>query len=301
MKTALVLGGGGARGLAHVGVLKVLDKEGLRPDLIVGCSIGSIVGGMYAQMPDSAWVERRLREFFSSTEYENLQIGVLERRRSAQDEDDFIHQIARNLMKRVLLNMVVSRQSILKNDQLNDALEFLLKKGDITKTKIPFACNATDLVNGKPVLFTAGDIQQAVKASSSIPGYLPPVATDSQLLVDGAVTYALPIPFARTLGADFVIAVDVRQKIKPQNDFKNVFDILFRSSAISSSILEDEIASDADILLQPDVGDFFWYDFQKMDDFIRAGEAAAYQKIADIRETMHPVRKSLWKRLLKLK
>ncbi len=292
MKTALVLGAGGARGLAHIGVIKVLEQEGFQPDLIVGSSIGAIIGGMYAQTRDIRWVEHRVREFFESHEYADLRVDVLERHGSDRNENDFLHQIARNLVKRVLLNMIVSRQSILRDDRLGQAMGFLLKSGDIRETEIPFACVATDLVKGQPVLFTEGDIQLAVKASSSIPGYLPPVPYNSCLLVDGAVAYSLPINYAYQLGADRVIAVDVRQRIKPQDKFENVFDILFRSSAVTAEILCQEIAARADVLLQPDVGNYLWYDFQKMNDLIQAGEDAAYQKLTEIRQHIGLARKA---------
>ncbi len=298
MKTALVLGAGGARGLAHIGVIKTLVAEGLQPDLIVGSSIGAIIGGMYAQTKDIRWVENRVQEFFRSHEYADLRVDVLERRGSDKHENDFLHQIARNLVKRILLNMIVSRQSILKDDRLGHAMGFLLKNGDIRDTAIPFACVATDLVYGKPVLFTEGDIQLAVKASSSIPGYLPPVPYNSYLLVDGAVAYSLPINYAFQLGADRVIAVDVRQKIKPQNEFENVFDILFRSSAVTSEVLCNEIAAQADVLIQPDVGNFYWYDFQKMTELVQAGEDAAYQKLPEIRQILKPRKRGkLWQLL----
>jgi len=299
MKTALVLGGGGARGLAHIGVLKVLERHGFRPDLIVGCSIGSIIGGMYAQTPDINSIEQKVREYFKSTEYESLSISVLERHRDTEYDDDFLHQIARNLFKRVLLNMVATRRSILKNDKLDSTIKYLIKPGDISETEIPFACNATDLVSGEPVLFTQGDIQLAIKASSSIPGYLPPIQWDSKLLVDGAVTYSLPVKFAQDLGAQKIISVNVKQTLKPQADYRNVFDILLRVNSVTSSLLYKETAKQADLQIEPDVGDFLWYDFKYIDEIIRAGEQAALNKLEELNKKIIQPSKSFWKRFFK--
>lgn len=286
MKKALVLGSGGARGLAHIGVLRVLEKEGFKPDLIVGCSIGAIIGGMYAQTPHIQKVEERIRKFFASNEYHDLNIDKLERGLGQSNGYDFLHHIARNLMRRVLVNMVANKSSIMSQEKLDEAVKFLINKGDIQDTNIPFACNAVNLVDGKPVLFQKGDIREAIRASSSIPGYLPPVRSNSNYLVDGAVAFALPIKYARSLGADFIISSDVRQEMQPQREFSSVFDIILRVNTITLNILYDEICRESDIHLKPEVGSFNWYEFEKMDGMIRAGEEAAQAHISEIRTTI---------------
>lgn len=284
MKTALVLGGGGARGLAHIGVLKVLEEIGCRPDLIVGCSIGAIVGGMYAQNPDSLFIEREVNRYFASEEYQNLNIRIMERNLSQEGEDDFLNQIARNLQKRVLLNLVANRQAILKEDKFSHTIDYFISDGDIAETEIPFACNATDLIKGEPVLFTMGAIRTAIKASSTIPGYLAPVGIDSRVLVDGAVTYPLPIHYARMLGADRVLAVDVKPSLRPQVEFKNVFDILMRSNAITAAFSAKQTGMEADVTISPGVGEYSWYDFRQMNRIIEAGELSAKARVGDIRK-----------------
>ncbi len=296
LKIGLVLGAGGARGLAHIGVLKVLEREGIRPDLIVGCSAGAIVGAMYAQNPNVEWVEKRMREFLTSMEYDDLELQYIEGQ-GEKDHHDFMRQIARNLMRRVLLNIVASRTSLLKNDKFGNVIRFLVKPGDIRDTQIPFGCVATDLVSGKPIYFTEGDIQLAVQASSSIPGYLPPVRYDSKVLVDGAVVYNLPIPFARKMGANFIVTVDVKRELRPINDFKNVFDIILRASDITSYILHQEISQDADISIQPEVGEYMWYEFKRLDELIHAGEEAAYAKLDQIKDLAHHRKRKLWAQL----
>ncbi|GAB4375128.1 MAG: hypothetical protein Kow0042_20310 [Calditrichia bacterium] len=301
MKTALILGGGGARGMAHLGVLRVLEREGIVPDLIVGCSVGAVIGGMYAQNPDIDAVQNRLQAFFMSKVYDELNIEVLEKHRDIEEKKDLIHQIVRNAMKRVMLNLVVSRISIIKADKVDNVIRFLIDEGNIEDTKIQFACNATDLTHAQPVLFTEGDIRFAITASSTIPGYLPPVQHNSQILVDGAVTYTLPVKFARTLGAEFIIAVDVKSRLLPQAKFNNILDVILRANAITSSLLAEEASDVADILILPPVGDFHWYDFRKMEEIIRAGENAALLRLPEIKEGLKKSEESFWRRLFRIR
>ncbi len=299
MKTALVLGAGGARGLAHLGVIKVLEREGFKPDLIVGSSAGAIIGAMYAQNPHLEAVENRMRKFLASDLYNEMGIEILEKHKD-NDDEDFLRQVARNIMKRVMLNMVASRQSILKDRRMDDVIDFLLDGGNIRETKIPFACIATDLVSGRPVIFNEGDLRTAVRASSSIPGYLPPVEYQSKILVDGAVVCNLPIGVARNLGAETVISVEVKQELKPQQDFKNVIDIILRAANVTSQALNEKMSHDSDIQIMPHVEDFMWYDFDKMDTLMRAGEEAAYTKLREIKNIISKPELHFWQRLSKL-
>lgn len=299
MKTALVLSGGGARGLAHLGVLKVLENANIKIDLIVGCSFGALIGGMYAQTPQVQTIERRLRFFRQTDHYKNL--GVKALRKPVYDSDDFLKQFARNLRERVLLNVIVNRISVLKEDRLTNAINYLIKKGRVEHTAIPFACNATDLVTGKGILFTHGDIREAIAASTTIPGYFPPVELDGKKLVDGAVTYNLPIKFARTLGATFVIAVDVHPLLREEEDFRNVFDVIIRSSTITANLLTEESFGNADVLITPQVDKFFWYDFDKAEGLIKAGEDSTYPHIQEIHDGTSLKRESLLGRLFRFR
>ena len=296
-KKALVLGGGGARGLAHLGVLRILEMERLRPDLIVGCSIGAIIGGMYAQTPDIQKVEKRVREFFASEVYRNLKIDRVQRGIGSENGDDFLHHVASNLMRTVFVNLVANRQSILDKDEVDEAINFLIEAGNISETKIPFACNAVDLVSGESVLFREGDIRKAIRASSSIPGYVSPVQQNSGLLVDGAVANALPSNYAKELGADLVISVDVRQKIQPHENFQGVFDIILRANMITLDYLYEELSQNADLIIRPEVGKYNWYDFQKIDELIKAGENAAHSLRRELRTATGKAKHGFFNRL----
>jgi NTE family protein len=280
MVTALVLGGGGARGLAHLGVLKVLEQENIKFDMIVGCSFGALIGGMYAQTANFSLVQRKMEEFKKSKEYRDLGVKMLQKPSFASD--DFMRQFARNIRDRVLLNVIVNRISVLKENRLINSINFLIDDDLIENTKIKFACNTTDLVSGRPILFTKGDMREAVLASTTIPGYFPPLEVNGKRLVDGAVTYNLPIKFAKALGAKNIIAVDVHSILQRDGDFKNVFDVILRTSTITSAMLTEETMDEADVIITPDVGKYLWYDFDKSDELISAGEEATYNKLSDV-------------------
>ncbi len=286
MKVALVLGGGGARGLAHLGVLKVLEKEKIRFDYIVGCSFGAIIGAMYAQTPQVSLIEKRLRNFVHTEAYQKL--GIEKMKRQPVREEDYFRQLTNSIRNRVMLNVVASRISMLKGERLKNAVYYLVKPGKIEDTHIPFACNSTDLITGRPVLFTQGDIRKAVLASSSIPGFFPPVKIDGKMLVDGAVTYNLPIKFARALGADFVIAIDVHPVLQKEENLNNVFDVFLRANTITATLLTEETLHDANMVITPDVGQYLWYDFDKAEHIVRAGIEAAYAHVEELRQIVSP-------------
>ncbi len=288
MKTALVLGGGGARGLAHLGVLRALEKADISIDLIVGCSFGAIVGGMYAQMGKAVAVENRLREFVHSREYRALGLDWI--RKPKLETEDYLRQLARNVRERVFLNLIAHRISVLKAERLENAICFLIDEGTFQQTRIPFACNATDLVTGQPVLLTEGSLRRAIQASASIPGYFPPVVMNGKKLVDGAVTYNLPVHFARSLGANRVIAVDVHPQLYTENNFRNIFDVLMRANTITGYMLNEQSSQEGiDLVIRPMVSHFYWYEFDRAEEIIEAGEQAANQLMETVRQMLRPV------------
>ncbi len=283
-RTALVLGGGGARGLAHLGVLKALEQENIRIDLIVGCSFGALVGAMYAQNPIARLVEEHMKDFLDTPAFTKLGLGNI--RQNSVGSDDYFSQFFKSVKDWIILGIGAKRTSLLKADRLQGAVDFLIEDGGMRDTVIPFVCNASDLITGQPHLFTSGSIRQAVTASMTIPGYFPPVELEEQLLVDGAATYNLPIKFAHQMGAEFIIAVDIHPVLQPENEFKNVMDIILRSKTISANILSEETLYGADILLAPPVKSFNWYEFDRAEELFRAGEEEAYRHIDLIRQSL---------------
>lgn len=279
-KIGLVLGGGGARGLAHVGVLQALEKANIQIDILVGCSFGALIGGLYAQHPDAEMVYERLYKFMYSDAFKNLGLEMVRKR--SIPSDDTLRQLTRNIKDWVMLNVLAKRISILKQRRLLDVVSSLIDDREFADYPLTFACNATDIVSGKPVLFHRGKVRPAIAASMTIPGFFPPMEINGQMLVDGAVTANLPIAFARQLGAEFIIAVDIHPHLHPENDFRNVIDVILRTNTITANTLSEATLKGADILIQPPVKEYYWYEFDRYKEIIQAGEAATNMALPEI-------------------
>ena len=207
-KIGVVLGGGGARGLAHVGLLKVLEANNIKIDFITGTSMGALVGAMYAQNPDASRIESRVREFISSDKFKRAGRNYF-RHQSDYEPQDLIQHLGREFKKRIIINLAAHRISLMKGERLTLAVNDLIENGNIEDTKIPFACSSTDLNHGEAFIFKSGDIRNAITASAAIPGFIPPLKLDGRLLVDGSICDNFPVDTIREMGANFVIASNV--------------------------------------------------------------------------------------------
>ncbi len=282
-KVALVLGGGGARGLAHVGVLKVLEREKIPIDLIVGTSAGALVGGMYAYLKDADAVEERFRDFLNSKIYNRT---GMPRFLMKKDAENFFGQVATRLGERIVINLAYSRQGLFERKRLEEAIDFLVEPLAIEELRIPFAAVAVDLNSGKEIIYTKGDLRQAIEASSSLPGFLPPLQQDSRALVDGAVLHTVPVIPARKLGAEFVLAVNVSADLEPNPELENVIDVLFRANSITSHRHSLQQLEKADIILRPDVGRTHWANFSRLEELVGRGEVVAKRALPVLRRLL---------------
>lgn len=222
---ALVLSGGSARGFAHAGVLKVLEANGLRPDLIVGCSAGSIIGSLYASGLDAAQVERAVASLDTSAFGEVAVPG---------------------------LAFLSSPLGLLRGDRLHGFIDRNVARHRIEDFPIRFAAAATNLESGQPAIFNAGDVGLAVQASSAIPGLLAPARIGGQLYSDCQVSNPLPVLAARLLGARRVIAVDV---VYPPGDagLTSSVRVMFQAFTIATFRLKEWEATGADLVIAPDL------------------------------------------------
>ncbi|MBN1155575.1 patatin-like phospholipase family protein [candidate division KSB1 bacterium] len=279
----LALGGGGARGLAHVGVLKVLEREHIRIDIITGSSAGALVGAMYAQHADSHQVETKIRNFINSPDFESIGFDQLEQK---EQSENILSQIAENIKERLVINIAFSRTSLVSNKRYLKAISSLVDEGDISKTNIKLGIVASDIVSGESILFEHGDIHTLTLASSSVPGYLPPIEYDDFTLVDGAVLAPLPILEAYRLGADIVIGVNVMPDLNLQATQDNIIDIIMRNSQIMGIKYSQLLSQKADYVLRPDVGQYHWANFKEFDYLIKAGEMICQEKIKEIKAVL---------------
>lgn len=283
-RVGLALGGGGARGAAHFGVLKVLEKEKIPIDLITGTSMGAIAGGMYSQNPDAEAVIERYRSFLDNTDYEEL--GLKNIVPVGSEEPHILQRFARTIAKRIYISSMGYRSGIMKPEVLEGALRELLDRGNVQDTKIPFGAVATDLNSGNTLLLTEGSLRRAVRRSALIPGYLPPESDGSRLITDGGVSEPVPVDSARKMGADVVIAVSVDPMDMSGIEDPNMINIMRRCDLIRGIYMAKVQMDSADTAIWPDLSDIHWSEFMSSDDFIKAGEEEARKKLPEIRRAI---------------
>lgn len=282
-KVALVLGGGGSRGFAHIGLLKALEEHQIPVDLIIGVSAGAIVGGLYAYYRSAEILEQKIRDFLFSEEFFRKYSAM---KRNARPSDSFFHQIAQKVKERLILNTAATKIALSDEKDLQQGINTLFQGiSFFEELRIPFICVASDLISGEPVFFTSGNLQTAIRASSSIPGIFPPVPHGNWLLVDGAATNNLPADYVRNHYPNYlIIASDVSENIDLKTELDSAYDIVVRSSNILQYNYQKKLRQFADIVIRHEVGNFHWSDFDHFDQLVRLGYEKSLQFMPEIRQ-----------------
>ena len=258
-KIGLALGGGAARGLAHIGVLEVLQKEGIPIDMISGTSAGAVIGALYAKGRDSGTVK-------------NLVRGLTRKRLLS------------------LADLIPSRTGLIQGEKIKELLEVAIGGAlAFTDLKIPFACTATDIMTGEEVVINQGSVLDGVRASISIPLIFSATKWKSRYLVDGGLVNPVPVNILKGMGADFIIAVNVIPNFKAeiQNTEKlkgpGILDIIMHTMYIGNALLVRHSLEGADISIEPKVRHIGAGDFHRADECIIQGEQAAREHVPEIR------------------
>jgi NTE family protein len=281
-KIGLALGGGGARGFAHIGILKVLDREGIRPDIIVGTSIGSIVGGAIVSGMTVNALEERADAFLESDLYRSSELKAMGDAESGA-EQRMSRRIQTYFKTKIRLAQALFRPGILPSKDMEEFVNFFIPDIQIEETVIPFGAVTTDLTSGECVFLTHGSLRQAILASSSVPGALPPVEVEGRQLADGGVICTVPAGYAAELGADFVIAVSIDRDILLGSELQTAVDIYVRAGEIMGFHLEQHHLKHADLVIRPNLGNIHWTDFSQSKELIALGEAAARKSLPELR------------------
>jgi len=244
----VALGGGFARGLAHVGVLKVLEEEGIPVSFIAGTSVGSVIGAAYCS-------------------------GI-----SAKE----LEEIAGLVRFKHFARWTISRFGIASNDRMTGFLKKIVRARTFEELRIPLAVSTTDFVTGDAVVFRSGDLIDPVRASCAYPGMFLPVNINGRLLIDGLLAHAVPTVPLREMGADKVLAVYLSAHWVNLNGPRHVFDVIGQCFSIAQQKMCGLWESAADVIVTPDVRGFSYDGFERASDLIAAGEAvtrAALPKI----------------------
>lgn len=249
---ALVLSGGAARGYAHVGVIKALEAHGLRPNLVVGSSAGSIVGALYASGLDPAELESAIGEL-GHGQFSDLEVRGF--------------------------GLLPGSMGVVRGDGLHRYVDARVKRHRIEEFPLRFAAVATDLANGETQIFNAGDVGAAVVASSAVPGIVTPAEIGGRRYIDGQLSSPVPVEAARRLGAKTIIAVDV---IYPPEDAnpRTAVGVLFQAFTITVSRLKATEVVRADVVIAPEIASSTGqFGFGMMAQLIAAGEKAGNDAI----------------------
>ncbi len=247
-RIALVLGAGSARGLAHIGVLQVFNENGIFPDIIVGSSMGAMVGGIYACGADLVMLDKMINKIDTRT----------------------------------FFDVKIPRMGFVAGKKISSLLDLLTKKKQFNELDIILQMAATDLLSGQTVVLQEGSVAEAIRASISIPGVFHPVRREGMILVDGAITDRLPVDIALKNNADLVIAVDVTFTEDRSIEIRNVLDVIMSSLDLMQKRHFEASALNTDFLLQPKVGNYASSDFQKSAQIVEMGRQAAREQVNDI-------------------
>ena len=272
-KIGLALGGGGARGLAHIGVLAVLEREGINPLCITGSSIGAIVGGMYSWLHNAQTLKEKALEFLKSPAFKQIGIDFFSKSHSKTTGLRNEHLWSKIKLKLSFLKTIKS-PSIISPKQTEKLFSYI-PHIPIQDLSIPFSAIATDIISGEEIILDKGDLKTAVKASAAIPGVFPPVQIDNYLLLDGGASDSIPVHVLKNKGADFIIAVDVTHCIRKVKRISNALTIIHRIDDITTFHLTQERLSGSDFIIRPAVRDIEWYEFGRAEEIIKLGEKAA--------------------------
>jgi NTE family protein len=281
-RIGLVLSGGGAKGIAHIGVLKVLEEYGIQPDYITGTSMGSIIGGLYSL----GYSAEELETLMLSQNWDAVLYDIIPRNSISLEEKECDGRYALTFpIKGLGISLpkgLVAGQNI---SQLITKLTVSAHQTtDFHKLPIPFLCIATNIETGEPVVLDSGFLPEAIRASMSIPSMFTPVIYEDKLLVDGGLVRNFPVSDCLQMGADFIIGVDVGTGLQNRDDLTSLVSIMEQTISFQGAYSTQEERKLCDILIMPKVEDYSITQFQKADSLIALGEYAARQVIDQLIE-----------------
>jgi NTE family protein len=283
LQVGVALGGGAARGLAHIGVLEVLEQAQIPMDVITGTSMGALVGGLYLVEGSASRLIERMRQFLASEAFQSAPFERLRERRNNKENSGFFSTATAAIRKGFLYSYSLRRQSIISEEVFSQLINSTLPDIRIQDLPRPFAAVSLDVISGKEVVWTKGSLRQAVLASSAIPGFFPPVKDRGRLLVDGNWTSPIPVRSARRLGADAVIAVDISRDAERQQDYQRGVNLILRANLLLTAALREMQLEEADLVLRPEVGRIHWADFGPAEELVELGRKVALSHLDKLR------------------
>lgn len=291
MKLGIALGGGGAKGMAHIGVLEALDEQGIRPQFVSGTSIGAVIGALYCLRGGAQTLRADAYNMVQSPEFKNLELDRFYTR-----DKSLLRHFKKEVFEKFYYGSLLFKKAHFKDDATHRLLRNLFGDKEFSDLKIPFCCNALDLESGEETVFNSGRLAEAVRASCAIPGIFPPFELAGKIFVDGGVSNNIPIAPVKALGARIVLAVYLGEKPRFAEPANSGYRILQRSFFIMKYSFDKRILAEADLVINPEVNECHWADFSSLDSLIQKGREAASESLGYVREVCKPLHR-LKKRL----
>jgi NTE family protein len=267
IRVGLALSGGAARGIAHIGVLQYLEERGVKPCCIAGTSAGSIVGAFYC----------------------------------AGNSIDDLKKIIKKMSWKDLVKITIPRKGLIDSSRLLRVIKEQLGDTTFEELKIPLFINAVDLISGEEVVFKKGSVAEAVQASCAIPGIFTPVKLGQHLLVDGGLIDNVPVALIDKRNIDYIIAVNVGAQKPLKKEPDNIFEVLIQSFDIIRRQRDMPAYKSADKLIEPDLGDFSFWDNSKLNDLVRIGYDEAKYTLDEVNFTSKKINLFGWIKNKKVK
>jgi len=276
-KIGLVLSGGGAKGVAHIGVLKAMEEAGLTPDFITGTSMGSIMGGLYS----IGYSADEIAELVTNIDWDQVLTNKIPLDKVTFEEKEYYGRYLLDLYLKdkelILPSGVIEGQALM--DIFSELTRPVHNIQDFNKFPIPFACVATNIVTGEPVVLKSGSLASAMRASMAIPTVFTPIKIDGKLLVDGGLVRNMPVPEVINMGADIIIGVYVSSDFSPEEELTSFISILTQSALITGIFDTREQLEKCDILVTPDLKDFSTGSFHSSAAILEIGMEAGQQYV----------------------
>ena len=270
-KIGVALGGGAARGFAHIGVLEILEKEHIPIDMIAGTSMGAVIGVLYAQGKTAAEIKK-------------IAIDI-----------DWVRMVQ-------LVDPALPKTGFIAGNKIKDLLKSIIGDVDFSELKMPFACTATDIMTGEEIIINKGSVLEAVRASISVPVIFSAFEYKNRYLVDGGLVDQVPVEVVKNMGADIVIAVNVTQRLinirqhvyiddaelpdELLTKSPNMVAVIMKFINIMNSQSTDDSLNKADVIIEPRLADINFTDFRKADKCILEGELAGIDALLDIKKLL---------------
>jgi len=278
----LALGGGGGRGLAHLGVLEVLEEHNLQPSAIVGTSIGALFGAMYAHTPHAERIRNRVVRFLDSDKFSRLNIPLIEG--VVMEDATWLSRLAAAARQSILYTRAATDIAVADINSVIEMVEELCTAEDFTDLKIPMHVTSVQFPTGECHLISKGDLSRAIAASMAVPGVFDPVEIDGGHFVDGALASEVPAKEAKmvTSMGQVVVAVNVGSRPDPMNEPTHLIGMIDWATQVKSLYLRQYEKMHADVLIEPLVGFTQWHDFSNPEQEIERGRDAALEKMPQL-------------------